>query len=119
MGGMTTPISTSLKMGLALVLVLSLAACAQRGTRSTDVGLPFASDLDRGEDRRDFTVVVEALGASLEDARESARYPATRHCIDLLGNSVIEWNLDPATGDWAVQRTEDGDLIVSGRCAMR
>lgn len=83
------------------------------------VGLPFTATLDTGETDREFTVTAEVLGASLEDARESIRHPATRHCIDTTGFSEVDWVIDPATSDWAVSRTEDGSLIASGRCALR
>ena len=105
-------------------LAMSLTACAsvqQRifGIQTTDLGLPFRADLTRGETRREFSVTVRAEGASLEDARESARYPATRHCIERFGLSDVDWVLDPATGDWAVTRTENGGLVVSGQCVGR
>ncbi|MEQ8366436.1 MAG: hypothetical protein RIB61_06985 [Roseicyclus sp.] len=108
------------KLGICLVLVGATAGCGIGRDRGPQVvGLPFNARLDTGETFRDFTVAVEAGGASLEDARESARFPATRHCTDRTGDSSVEWVMDAATGDWAFSRTEDGDLIVSGQCVGR
>ncbi|MCV6593415.1 MAG: hypothetical protein OIF48_10715 [Silicimonas sp.] len=81
-------------------------------------GLPYSASLTRGEDRRDFTVEVNAVGADLSEARESARFPATRYCIETYGASDVDWVIDPATGDWAVSRSDRG-LVVSGRCTAR
>ncbi len=111
-------------VGAGLTVVMLVSSCGwadrwQNRNAATSVGLPFNARLDTGETRGDFTVVVPAEGASLADARESARYPATRHCIELTGFSEAEWTLDPATGDWAYTQTEDGDLIVTGRCSGR
>lgn len=108
-------------------LVSGLSACGAVGNmrervfgvNPTDYGLPFRADLDTGETRREFTVTVRAGGASLAEARESARYPATRHCIERFSLSDVNWDIDPASGDWAVTRQENGNLVVSGQCAGR
>lgn len=105
---------------IILGLVLAVAAgCGLRNTGPTSVGLPFDARLSEGETSRDFTILVRAPGATLMQARESARFMATRHCIDTTGFSDVDWALDPATGDWAVSRTETGEPVVSGRCARR
>jgi hypothetical protein len=108
------------RLALILGLVSALSSCGLRERLfGEDVGLPYDASLDTGETRRTFTVEVEALGASLEEARESARHPATRHCIERYGIGDVDWVIDPATGDWAATRTEDGSLIVSGSCVGR
>ncbi|GAA5071825.1 hypothetical protein N0B44_13850 [Roseibacterium beibuensis] len=118
--------SSVLRIGLVFCLAVPLAGCGigQRvsnfvgGTGSNQsVDLPYAASLRTGETQRDFTVTARAPGASLAEARESLRYPATSHCVDRYGNSEIDWVMDPATGDWAVSRLENGDLVVTGRCA--
>ena len=83
-----------------------------------EAGLPYRASLKRGEDHRDFTVRAEAGGVGLADVRESARFPATRYCIETYGASDIDWQVDPATGDWAFSR--DGQaMIFQGRCTAR
>lgn len=112
------------KIGVLVLLVAAVSGCGVRdrlfgGNDNRRVALPYEARLTTGETRRDFTVTVAAAGASLEEVRESARYPATAHCLENAGGSDIAWVIDPATGDWQVQRTEDGDLIVQGRCSAR
>lgn len=104
------------------ILVLSLAGCSlirpQTGEGVAATALPYRSNLARGEDRRDVTVTVRAPGASLEDIRESARFPVTRYCLSFYGASTADWTIDPATGDWAVAR-EGENLILNARCTAR
>ena len=115
---------TIMRAAVIVTALASLGACTavERFTDRSEyfrVGLPYRAFLETGETRRDFTVTARAEGASLEEARESIRYPATRHCIDETGFSNIDWVLDTATGDWAVARAENGDLIASGSCLGR
>lgn len=110
----------SLRLAIGVGLVFGLTACSgfqDRGPRA--VGLPFDAKLDQAETWRDFTVVVRAPGAALTDIRESARFMATRHCLERSGFSDVTWLIDPETGDWAVARTTDGEPSVTGRCAGR
>ena len=61
---------------------------------------------------------VRAGGVGVSDARESARFPATRYCLTTYGASDVDWAIDPDTGDWAFSR--DGqEMIFSGRCTAR
>lgn len=113
---------TSSKMRNAILLGLGIAvlsACGLRDQGPRSVGLPYDARLAEGETWRDFTILVSAPGATLAQVRESARYEATRHCLERSGFSTVDWALDPATADWSVARTEDGEPIVSGRCADR
>lgn len=113
---MTTKI---LRLAMLFGLVFGLSACALRDNGPRSVGLPFDARLSTGETRRDFTVLVRAPGATVDQARESARFEATRHCIERTGFSEVDWTMDPVTGDWAVARNAAGEPIVGGRCAER
>lgn len=108
-----------LRLAMVLGLVASVTACGWRDPGPRGVGLPFDAQLSEGETAREFSVLVRAPGATLEQARESARFEATRHCIERTGFSDADWVIDPATGDWAVTRNDAGEPIVSGRCAER
>lgn len=110
---------TTLRIAMLLGLVLATSACGWRDPGPRGVGLPFDARLSEGETRRDFTVLVLAPGASLQQARESARYEATRHCLEQSGFSTVDWVLDPATGDWALSRDADGQPVFAGSCAER
>jgi len=111
---------TKRAMGGGLILAMLLSGCgASDSEQDADLDLPFRARLVKDDAPRAFTVTARADGAGLEEARESARFPATRHCIETHGFSQVDWDIDPATGDWAHTRTADGDLIVSGRCARR
>ena len=108
-----------LRLVMVAGLLAALSACGWRDPGPRGVGLPFDARLSEGDEARSFTVMVQAPGATLTQARESARYEATRYCIERSGHSTVEWTLDPATGDWAVARTDDGNPVVSGRCTER
>ncbi len=98
-----------------LAAALSVSGCG------AEDDLPYPSSLSRAEDPRGFTVSVAAGAASVDDVRESARMPATRHCLETYGGSDVDWATDPATGDWDfIREGEGGDLMVfSGRCTVR
>lgn len=108
-----------LRLVTVLGLLVALSACGLRDDGPQSVGLPFDARLSEGETRRDFSVRVIAPGATLEQARESARFEATRHCLEQTGFSAATWSIDPSTGDWAVARTDAGEPVVSGRCDGR
>ena len=104
------------------LLALGLTGCSffsqSEGVGVSDTALLYRADLDRGEDRRDFTVRVQNKGAGVAEVRESVRFQATRYCLDRFGGSDALWEIDPVTGDWAFQ--QDGAvLIFSGRCVAR
>lgn len=111
--------SNILRFAMVLGLAAAVSACGARDRGPQGVGLPFDARLSEGETARDFSVLVRAPGAMLVQVRESARYEATRHCIERTGFSDVDWVIDPATGDWALARNDAGEPVVSGRCAAR
>ena len=107
---------------IAVALALSLTACGlirpQTGEGVSATALPYRASLSRGEDRRDVAVTVRALGASVDDVRESVRFHVTRYCLPTFGASSADWTIDPATGDWAF--VQDGEtMIFTARCTSR
>jgi hypothetical protein len=110
----------SLRLVMGLGLVLGLSACGiapDRGPRGA--GLPYDARLDTGETWRDFTITVRAPEASLAQVRESARFMATRHCLERSGFSSVDWAIDQATGDWALVQSGQGEPVLTGRCRGR
>ena len=88
------------------------------GEGSPSAPLEFRARLQRGDDRRDFAVRARAGGATVDQVRESVRFQATRYCLPTFGGSESEWEIDPATDDWAFTR-DGSDMIFSGRCIKR
>ena len=113
------------KITSVVVLTLSISGCGAGGGIGDffgfdrpEAGLPYRASLSRAEEPRSFAVSVTAGEATVDEVRESARMPATRHCLETYGGSDVDWARDPATGDWAFAR--DGDFMVfSGRCTVR
>jgi hypothetical protein len=88
------------------------------GSGTPSAPLQFRARLQRGEDRRDFTVRARAGGATVEQVRESVRFQATRYCLPTYGGSEVEWAIDPETNDWAFTR-DGSDMVFSGHCTKR
>ena len=105
------------------LVVLSLSGCSLfrpgTGEGVAAAALPYKAEITRdNEDPRNVTVRVKAGEASVEQVRESARFPVTRYCLTFFGASEADWTIDPATGDWAV--TRDGEeMILNARCTAR
>ena len=113
------------KITSVVALTLSISGCGAGGEISEilgfdrpEAGLPFRASLSRAEEPRSFNVSVTASEATVDEVRESARMPATRHCLETYGGSDVDWVTDPASRDWAFAR--DGEFMVfSGRCIVR
>ncbi len=76
------------------------------------------ASLDRGKDRRDFTVTVSPFAAVSEQALASAHYKATTYCLETYGGSDILWTLGPdqPTEELTV---DDDSVTLAGRCTQR
>ena len=113
-----------MKQLLVLGLAVALAGCgiSERLGLSRDrtaISLPYRAGLAVGEDQHDIAVAVTApLTTTVDQVRESARYQATYHCLQNFGDSDADWQIDPATGDWAFVRTEE-TMIFNARCEGR
>jgi hypothetical protein len=110
----------ALILGLGVAMVagacnrIDIRSPIQRGS-GAETRLPHQASL-RAERDGQLTVTVRAEGAGLAEVRESARYPVTRHCIDRHGASAADWEVDPATGDWAFARDSAGNMVLRTRC---
>lgn len=106
---------------LIALIVVSLAGCSwfrRDGEGVAAAVLPYKASLSKGEDNRDVSISVRAGDASVEDVRESVRFPATRYCLSVFGGSEVDWSLDPVTADWAYVRDGE-DMVFTGRCTSR
>ena len=113
------------KVTSVVALTFSMSGCGEGGGirgffggDGPDAGLPYRASLSRAEEPRSFTVSVTASEAAVEAVRESARMPATRHCLETYGGSDVDWATDPASGEWEFVRDGD-DMVFSGRCTVR
>lgn len=69
---------------------------------------------ERGS-RESFVVTAKPVQASLEGAREAARYEATIYCVNRYGRSDIIWAVGPESPD--EELPIDGDtLTLTGQC---
>ena len=118
-----------MRRGVLLVLlgaVIATSACnrvnlnlrnpLQLGSTGAETRLPYDASLRADRDGNLTVTARRAAGASLDDLRESVRYPVTRHCIDKRGRSEADWAMDPATGDWAYTADVNGNVTFSARC---
>lgn len=111
-----------IRIALCLLLTVSVVAgCNRNNTRNVDSEreLPFKAKLSKGEDPRDVAISVAHKGSDLEAVRESVRFEATKYCLINFGGSEAEWDIDPATGDWAFVAEGDSAYIFNARCLAR
>ncbi len=104
-----------MRAALILMLIGTLAATACTRRTETEAALPYRASLKAQADGL-LLIAVKAQGATLDMVRESARYQVTRHCLANRGNSAADWDIDPATGDWAHAVDGSGDMIFRARC---
>jgi hypothetical protein len=108
--------------GAAAVLaaVLVLAACGNREANRIADTTGFRADLAAPrDDRRAFTVTVRAAGTDPAAAQQAGRYAATVHCLEEFGGSRIAWDAASAAAPETLALTDEGALVLQGRCAAR
>lgn len=100
---------------VCLLAGLGLAACSESNPQLFD-GIAFQTDVNSSRKaRRDFTVSINPAAASLEGAREAARWESARHCIKYYGSSDVDWSVGPET-DYGQIAISDGKAVFAGRC---
>lgn len=103
-------------IGLLILALIPLAACNKRDKRVAFDGVYFKTKAKRiDDDWSEFTVSVTPATASLDGAREAARYEATRYCVQTDGTSRIIWTVGP-DADPAQLRIEKDTIVFQGRC---
>jgi hypothetical protein len=103
----------------ALAILATLAACSGRNANEIAFdGILFktkTSAVDKKVSRADFTATIYAASASLDGAREAARYEGTKYCVTNYGTSDIDWVVGPDS-DPARLTLVDNNITFRGRC---
>lgn len=101
----------------ALIMAgLALTACGPSDDDISFDGHFFNSRLNSDrEDRAQFTVTTKPVSASLDGAREAARYEATVYCVNRFGLSDVDWVVGP-DDESDTFTIKDDTLLLQGRC---
>lgn len=101
---------------LGLIAALLTGCGQQRQERFAFDGQYFRANSSRVDgDRRQFTIAVRPVSASLEGAVEAGRYESTRYCIENYGNSAVDWVVGPDQ-ELGTYRIENDTLVLRGAC---
>ena len=107
-----------ISFGVLVLLCSALVACGNvRKDKLSFDGQYFRSKASKtgSDDRRQFSVDVRPVSASVEGAQEAGRHEATKYCIENFGNSVVFWDIGP--DDDPQTYVLDGDtLVLQGTC---
>ncbi|AEI94467.1 MULTISPECIES: hypothetical protein [Roseobacter] len=100
-----------------MIIGLTLTACGPDDDAISFDGQFFNARLksERGADRAQFSVTVRPVSASLEGAREAARYEATVYCVNSFGRSDVDWVVGP-DDESETLTIENDTLLLQGRC---
>ena len=66
-------------------------------------------------DRAQFAVTTRPVSASLDGAREAARYEAIVYCVNQFGRSDVDWVVGP-DDESETLTIENDTLMLQGRC---
>jgi len=94
-----------------------VAGCAARDQRVLFEGEYFQTKVshESRDNRQAFTVEVPGYERNPEAARASARFGATRYCIESYGTSDITWQAGPKD-DLETLPVTRGRLVFRGSC---
>ena len=101
---------------LTLATGLGLSACGGRDDDIPFDGQFYRTKLSKVDGQRAvFQVTAEPVSASLEGAREAARYEATTYCVTEYGSSDIVWVISP-DADTSLLPIQGDTLTLQGAC---
>lgn len=104
------------RVGVISLMAAGLVAC---GPSEDDVSFDgqfykASIDTERGS-REKFIVSARPVSASLEGAKEAARYEAIVYCVNRYGSSNIQWVVGPDSPDEELTIEKD-TLRLQGVC---
>lgn len=100
---------------IALMATMGLTACGPDDDTILFDGQYYRTRLSDTEARHIFTVTARPVSASLEGAREAARYEATSYCVRNYGSSRIAWTVGPDDPEETLPIADD-TLTLQGAC---
>ncbi|MCE8537568.1 hypothetical protein KBY27_08865 [Ruegeria pomeroyi] len=124
MNAMSKPTASRFPQRAALALLIGAvavtAACnsTKRENRLLFGGHYFpvkAKPVDKKATLSVFTVTVDKVSQSFDDAREAGRHGGISYCIANYGNSRIDWQVGPDS-DPAQLRIEGDKMTFQGTC---
>ncbi|WP_300055761.1 hypothetical protein [uncultured Roseobacter sp.] len=98
-----------------LMMAGLLAACGSGAEDIAFDGQFYRTGISDLDERHKFQVTASPVSASLEGAREAARYEATVFCVNEYGSSAIEWVVGPDDADEVLPISND-TLTLEGAC---
>jgi hypothetical protein len=101
--------------GVILASMIGLTGCGPGDEAVLFDGNLYRTRLNDTDARHKFVVTASPVSASLEGAREAARYEATIYCVNNYGSSKIDWVVGPDDPD-EVLPIEDDTLTLEGAC---
>lgn len=105
---------------LSLTMAAVLAGCGPSTPPVLFDGKVYPARVDAPRaDRRDMTITVRRADQGLAGALQAGRHAATAYCVQFYGNSAVEWTVGPQSPAEDLRLTEDGALILRGRCIGR
>ena len=101
---------------ILICVALAVTACGPGDDAISFDGQFFNTRLksERGNQAQ-FTVTAKPVSASLDGAREAARYEATVYCVNSFGRSDVDWVMGP-DDESETLTIENDTLLLQGRC---
>lgn len=100
-----------------LAAALIVTGCGQDEDQLSFDGQFYRAKLKKEGERHQFRVTARPVSASVDGAREAARYEAIRFCVTEYGSSDIIWTTSPdAPADQLP--VADDTLVLTGECPL-
>ncbi len=99
----------------SLIVCAVLAGCSSEAEKLRFDGQFYRTKLSDLDERHKFQVTASPVSASLEGAREAARYEAIVFCVNEYGSSAIEWVVGPDDPDETLP-IDNNTLTLQGAC---
>ncbi|WP_300031286.1 hypothetical protein [uncultured Roseobacter sp.] len=103
--------------GAVLLAALLLTGCGPDDDTIFFDGQFYRAKAKKDGERHQFRATARPVSASIEGAREAARYEAITYCVVNYGSSDIIWETDPDVPAEELQVADD-TLTLTGSCPL-